>query len=577
MTAPSPTLARGPARAVRSQAGGVGAAIGLLLAAVLPCAAGCRDLAAPPDTLRLVVGTPPEALDPRFATSAVAMRLSHLVFAPLLVIGDDLAARPYLAESLTRTDDVTWEVVLRPGAVFHDGSPVTAEDVAFTYQALGDDDVRSPHAPKFKRVRRIDVVDARTVRFVLEEPFAAFPLELCALGVVPASCRGRTEACREHPVGAGAFAVEVFDSAAETLVLRRHDAFVLGRPPLPRLSVRVVRDSTTRLLELIDGKADLVVGDISPTQLDVVRAEEDLVVQSRPGLAYTYLAMNLRPPPEGGDPASEEHRTRSALSNPQVRRALAHALDVDRVIHTKLRGAARRATGLLPPGHWAKAEGLTVPAYDPARARALLDEAGFPDRGADAGGRFRVVLSTTTDRLRRSLAIVWAHQLREVGLDVTVRVGEWATLYEDIKRGNFELFSAIWVPVVEPDLLHWVFHSENIPGPGKAGGNRGAYVSADVDGWLQAGRTELDPEKRAPFYHLVEQRLLEDMPYVPLWFDDAVAVHHRRVQGLELTRSQDFLGLAGVSLSDATAAGATATDAPLSPGGVASGEATGAP
>lgn len=538
-----------------------------MLAAAL--AAGCRDHTPPDKTLRLVVGSPPEAIDPRFTTSAVGMRLSRLVFAPLLIIGDDLIPAPYLAASITRPTDTSYEIVLREGATFHDGSPITAADVVYTFKGLSDDDVKSPHAPKFKRVTDVVATGERTVRFELDQPFAAFPLDLCAVGVVSAACRGRTDACREHPNGSGPFAVETFDSASETMLLKRHPGFphaaaaaALGNlddsgagkvGDVEHLDIRVVRDGTTRLLELVDGKADVVVGDISPTQLDVVNREDKLKSLQQSGLAYSYLAMNLRKPRPTDE--GEEKRTRAALSDARVRRAVAHALDIDRVIRTKLRGAARRATGMLPPGHWAKDDSLTVPGYDPDRARALMDEAGFEDRGEDDGGRFKVVLSTTTDRLRRSIAIVWAHQLREVGIDVTVRVGEWATLYEDIKRGNFEMFSAQWVPVVEPDLMHWVFHSENIPGPGKAGGNRGAFVDADVDEWLEAGRTALDPDVRRPYYQQVERRLVEQMPYVPLWFDNAVAVHRTRVQDFSLPRTQSFLGLASATLDDVAGGG----------------------
>jgi peptide/nickel transport system substrate-binding protein len=531
--------------------------VGLLLGAAL--VAGCRDNAPPPGTLRLVVGTPPEAIDPRFATSAVGMRLSRLVYAPLLIIGDDLIPAPYLAASISRPTDTRYEIVLREGASFHDGTPVTAHDVVYTFAGLNDEDVKSPHAPKFKRVSDVIAVDERTVHFELDQPFAAFPLDLCAVGIVPASCRGRTAACRERPIGSGPFAVETFDSAAETLLLTRHPGFphadaaaALGTPgktgDVEHLDIRVVRDGTTRLLELVDGKADVVVGDISPTQLDVIEREPALEALQRSGLAYSYLAMNLRKPRPQDE--GEQRRTRAALSDPRVRRAIAHALDIDRVIRTKLRGSARRATGMLPPGHWAKDEALTVPGYDPDRARALMDEAGFDDRGEAGGGRFKVVLSTTTDRLRRSIAIVWAHQLREVGIDVTVRVGEWATLYEDIKRGSFEMFSAQWVPVVEPDLMHWVFHSENIPGPNSAGGNRGAFIDEEVDAWLEAGRTALDPDVRRPYYQQIERRLVEQMPYVPLWFDNAVAVHRTRVKGFSLPRTQSFLGLASATLDD---------------------------
>jgi peptide/nickel transport system substrate-binding protein len=521
--------------------------VGLLASCLALFSASCAKPPPPADTLRLVVQSPPEAIDPRFATSAIAVRLSHLVFAPLFEIGDDLNVRPLLAEKLERTDDTTYLVTLPENARFHDGTPLTAADVVYTYGELGSEDVKSPHAPKFKRVKSVVADDPRTVRFTLNEPFAAFPIELCALGIVSrAQCEGKTAACRESPTGSGPFRVTAFDAAAEVLELAAYPDFVRGAPSVPKVTVRAVRDSTTRLLELIDEKADLVIGDISPVQLDAVKRHAHLKWQSARGLGFTYLAMNLRPP--RADQDAEETRTRRALSSPMVRRAIAHAIDLERLIDKKLRGAAVRATGMLPPGHWAKAAGTKAIAYNPERARAMLDEAGFHDRD---GGRFSVVLNTTSNRLRRSIAVLIAEQLRAVGIDVTLRVGEWSTLYADIKRGNFEMFSAKWTPVVEPDLMHWVFHSSNIPGEGAAGGNRGAYNDAEVDAWLEEGRKLLDPETRAPVYQRVEERLARDLPYVPMWFEDDIAVHNTRLRDLALRRTGSLYAIVSARLEPA--------------------------
>ena len=127
-----------------------------------------------------------------------------------------------------------------------------------------------------------------------------------------------------------------------------------------------------------------------------------------------------------------------------------------------------------------------------------------------------------------------------MGIDVEVRVGEWATLYADIKRGNFEMFSAKWTQVVEPDLFHWVFHSASIPGENAAGGNRGAFVDEDVDRWIEEGRTLQDVDARKVPYQKVERRLLETLPYIPLWFEDEIAVVGPRVKGFALNRSGAF-------------------------------------
>jgi len=524
----------------------------VLLAAVLLTSTACRPAPPAPGTLRLVVAQAPEALDTRFTSSAVAQRLGFLVYAPLFIIGEDLAPAPYVATSLTLEDETHAVVQLRDDAVFADGSALTAKDVVFTYKSILDEKVGSLHRARFSWLADVEEIGTHSVRFTLAKPFAAFALELCAIGIVhKASCDGDTAGCRRERMASGPFSVTAFVPEEERLELAANPRFFAHNKAGPqKLTVRVVKDDTTRLLELLDGKADLLLGDVSPTQLDVLQRED---VQSRGvrvhrtgGLGYSYLAMNLKGP--SADDDDETRRTLTALANPQVRRAIAHALDIDRVLQTKLRKAATRATGMLPPNHWAKNRDLRPLPYDPQKARDLLDAAGFKDRGEGNGRRFHVTLNTTTQRLRRSLALVFAHQLREVGIDVTVRVGEWSTLYADIKRGNFEMFSAKWLPVVEPDLFHWVFHSSSIPGPNAAGGNRGAYKNTRVDALIEAGRQTAQRDVRTTAYVEVEQILLDELPYVPLWFEDQIAVSGGRVQAFTPMKSGAFFTLADVQL-----------------------------
>lgn len=509
------------------------ALVGARLTALLCIAAGtvgagaaCGDDAprdAPDNALRLAVASAPESLDPRRATSAVAQRLAALVAAPLFVVGDDLAPTPLLAARLVEESPTSYVVELRDGARFADGTPVTADDVAWTFSSIFRPETRSPHAARFASLDRVEVVDSRRARFVLKEPFAPFPVEIAAIGILSqAACPQGGAPCS---VGAGPFRVAAAASGLERVDLVPNPAYVDGAPAIPRIVVRVVRDANTRVLELLRGKTDLVVGDVSPTDLRALSRAQHLVVQRRPGLGYTYLAFNVR---------------RGPLADARVRRAIAHAIDVDAIVRAKLAGAAARATGLLPDGHWAKDPAAAPIPFDPDRARALLREAG-PDP-------IRVRLSTTTDRLRRGIAIVVAAQLRDVGVQVDLDVREWASLYEDVQKGQFDLFSAKWTPVVEPDLLRWVFHSASVPAPGKAGGNRGGYVDAELDGLLDAARATTDRAARAELYRRAEAVVARDLPYVPLWFEDEIAVHAPRLQGFALSRTGSLLPLAKARL-----------------------------
>jgi peptide/nickel transport system substrate-binding protein len=469
--------------------------------------------------LRLAVASPPEALDPRFATSAVAMRLSALVAPPLFVIGEDLRPQPWLAESVEQPTPTSWVVKLREGLRFHDGAPVTSDDVKWTFDSMLDPANGSPHRGKLVHLREVVAVDERTVRFELDAPWAPFLVDANAYGIL--SKRSCASGCRHAPVGAGPFRVARALDDDETLALTAVDPSA----GIQRIEVKVARDATTRLLELMDERIDLVVGDLAPTDLEVLAREDALAIESAPGLGFTYLAFNVR-----GSPHDETLR---ALADPRVRRALAMAIDVDTVIATKLRGRAKRASGMIPEGHWAKPASDVVLPYDPAHARALLQESGFSG--------FHLVLSTTSERARRSVAVVFAEYWRAIGVDVEVRVKDWAALYEDIQSGAFHAFSAKWVPVLEPDLMSWVYSSTNIPAKGKAGGNRGGFVDHELDGWLAAAQSTNDVDERRALYARASLRVAEQLPVVPLWFEDEVAVRTKRVEGFRLARTGALL------------------------------------
>jgi peptide/nickel transport system substrate-binding protein len=176
--------------------------------------------------------------------------------------------------------------------------------------------------------------------------------------------------------------------------------------------------------------------------------------------------------------------------------------------------------------------------YNPGEAKRLL-----------AGRKIKITLTTTPDRFRQSLALVYAAQWRAIGVDARVRVQDWGSLYQDMKKGNFEAFSAVWIPVVEPDLLHWVFHSSNIPDQDKGGGNRGAYVDEQIDEMLVAARGQMDLDKRRATYEKIETRLLETMPYIPLWFLDEIVVMNRSVLDFTPSRTGSLWGLTRTHLT----------------------------
>jgi peptide/nickel transport system substrate-binding protein len=469
------------------------------------------------DTLVMIIESPPANLDPRVGTDAQSERIGELIFDSLLRRDEHYRLQPHLAERWEVTDPLTYIFHLRRGVRFHDGHPLTARDVKWTFDSLLDGTVRSAKASTFRFVEQIETPDDWTVIFHLKEPYATLPWNLSggAIGIVPA---GSKEEVKEKPIGSGPFRFVRLAQDRE-VVIERNDSYWGEKPKLRRVRFAVVPDTTTRVLELRKGSADLAINALTADMVEDIRREGLLEVEQSPGSIYSYLALNLEDP---------------ILKDVRVRRALAYAIDRRPVLHYLWRDQARPADSLLPPEHWAYQAGGAYE-YDPERARKLLDEAGYSMKD---GVRFHLTMKTSTEETTRLLAAVLQQQLREVGIALDIRSYEFATFYSDVVRGAFQLYSLRWIGGnQDPDIFEHVFHSASVP-PKRA--NRGHYRNPRVDELIDDARREVDPERRRALYAEVQHVVSEDLPYINLWYLDNVLVHSRRVHGIHVLPSGNY-------------------------------------
>ena len=216
----------------------------------------------------------------------------------------------------------------------------------------------------------------------------------------------------------------------------------------------------------------------------------------------------------------------------EVRQAVAHALDRASIVRHLFRGAARTAVGLFPPGHWLAPAALRAPDHDPARARALLATLGYgPARP------LRLTYKTSSDPFRLRLATVLQSQLAAVGIDLAIESHDWGTFYGDVTRGRFQLYGLSWVGLALPDIFRQAFHSTSVP---PAGASRGAYRAAAVDRLIEAAEAATDPTRQRALYHELQAHLLDDLPYVPLWYEDQLAVVRAEIVGYALDAEGSF-------------------------------------
>ncbi len=491
--------------------------LALMLAAILPlfsCSAKPD-----PNTLVMIIESSPTNLDPRVGVDAYSERIDNLIFDDLLSRGDDLNVAPGLAERWEVPDPLTYIFHLHRGVKFHDGRPLTARDVKWTFESLLQGKIRSTKAAVYKFVDRIDAPDDLTVIFHMKEQDATLLWNLSdgAMGIVP---DGSGEEMTQHPMGSGPFKF-ISAETDQGVVLERNDEYWGEKAKLARVRFAVVPDATTEALELRKGSADVAINSyLTPDMVSALAHDPNLEVERAAGTRLAYMGFNLRDP---------------ILKDVRVRQAIAYALDRRPMIEYLWRGQAQPARSVLPPQSWAY--NGDVPAYEhnPNRANQLLDAAGYP---AVNGVRFHLAMKTSTDENTRLMVAVMQQQLREVGIALDIRSFEFATFFADVQHGAFQIYSLRWIGGNEdPDIFEYAFHSAKFP---PNGANRGYYSNPRVDALIDKARREIDPKVRKPLYAEVQSILADDLPYFNLWYFDNVLVHTRRVRNLKLNPAGNY-------------------------------------
>lgn len=506
------------------------ALISLLLAS--SSLSGCRhsiSSATEPGTLSFLIEAMPANLDPRVGTDAQSESIDGLLFDGLVQRDARMNLVPDLAVSWETLDPLTYVFHLRRGVKFHDGRPFTSADVKYTLDSITSGAVQSPKRGSFESVEYVDAPDLATVVIHLRAPYASFIYNLSrlAIGIVP---KDSGAALAQGPVGTGPFKF-VRMTPDEEIILARNPDYFGAVPKIRRVRMRVVPEAIVRALELRKGTADIGgVDSLAPDMILTLAKQPGLVVEDQPGTQLAYVAFNCSDP---------------VLSHREVRQALAYATDRASLIRYVLRGQARPANSLLPPGNPAYDPNAKQYPYDPAEANRLLDAAGFP-RGPD-GVRFHITLKTSTEESAHVLGEALASQWSRVGVALDLRSLEEGTFYADISRGSFQLYALRWTGYTndDPDIFEYVFDSKRTP---PLGANRGHYHNPAVDELLGAERAEMDSAKRRPLIWKIQEIVAEDEPYIDLWYVDDTCVHRARVASVRLDPGGDYNFLAQVEL-----------------------------
>ena len=426
---------------------------------------------------------------------------STQIFASPLRYDDSWEPQPYLAESWSVSEDglsVTLNLV--KGATFHDGTPVTSEDVAFSIVTTRDN---HPFKSMFAPVAAIETPDAHTAIIRLTQPHPALMLALSpALApVLPKHIYGDGQDPKSHPansapVGSGPFMLEEF-KAGEVIVLKKNPNFFMeGRPVLDEIIIRIIKDPSALVIAMENGEADLYPFMAGSQQIRRLQEVEHLGVTTDGYAAVgpiNWLAFNT---------ASEK------LSDKRVRQAIAYAIDRDFIINALHRGVSVPQRGPIIEGSPFFDE--SIPAYDLDldKAKALLAEAGYAD-----GMELTVDYIPGFKEQQQSLAEYLKSQLKKIGIDVTVRAApDFPTWAGRVGGHDFELSMDVVFNWGDPVIgVHRTYLSSNIR-KGVIWSNTQQYANPKVDELLNAAAVELDPEERKALYSTFQQIVAEELP-----------------------------------------------------------------
>lgn len=492
----------------------------LVPAAALACLALAAGAGA--QTLEIGYDQSPAGLDPHIATAFSTFAvINGTVYEGLTSIDRDLRLQPGLAESWTVSPDGrSYRFRLRSNVKFHDGSPMEAADVVASIERVLAKEIGSPLASRLAAVEGANAIDAATVEIRLKEAQAPFLVSLATIAIVPRRMQADKDSLQKQPVGTGPFAFAEWQPNGFIRLARHAGYWEAGLPRLEGLKFNIVPESATRQVGLAGGTYAMLPNIDAATALQLQGRAGVRVVETLE-LAYTLVGMNVSRPP---------------FNDPRVRRALNHALDRAEIVQAAQFGKGVPGGPLSPAlKDWAiDTKEFPCYAHDPARARALLKEAGLAEPVA-------VTMNVLPRQDIKDIAQVVQAQLAKAGFKVELRNQELGQFVQDWRNSNFDMFASTNAGSPDPDdYFYRTFRS---------GGSTNVFKFSDarVDELLDKARAATDQAQRRAMYADVQKALACEGPIAHLTYGQLFTALRGNVQGYEIMANRSLSYLRGTS------------------------------
>lgn len=507
-------------------------ALGLLIIAVsLFSFTACSNRQ---QTFSVALETAPETLDPLRGTDAASERLRQLMFNTLVKKNESFEYVGDLASEIIPAEDGrAFTFILHDQITFHDGRPLTSADAKYTLDTLLASDSRkaasffdiSGGQPQ-PYIEAVEAPDAKTLVVRLTRPWPQLLANLVAVPIIPQN----TEAAQKtNPLGSGPFRFARYDEAQNYADLTAYDNYWQGAPQIKALRVRVIIEANTLQAELKSGRMDLVppFATLSPDAYQAMAQDPNFKVEKFPGANIVYLQFNVDAAP---------------LNNPQVRQAIAYAIDRESIVRDLLLGQAEVAHSILPKESWAYNANQQY-TYDLNRARALLDEAGLRPDGDGRRLTKPIIFKISSGNVATSqFAGVIQNSLKEIGLPVEIETLELNSLLDQLRNGQYQMTTSRWVGGnQDPIFLKDLFASSQIPTQNnRALRNRSRYRNSQLDDLLETATNTFNRDQARTLYAQAQDIVSRDLPLLPLWYPAQMVIARRDLGQIKIDGSGDW-------------------------------------
>ncbi len=464
-----------------------------IICALLITSCGSEDVSSK-DTLRVGVSAEPVTLYPYGSNDNPSASVHVNIFDRLLEKDNDGGFHPSLATEWEMISPTQLKVTLRTNAMFHNGELLTPSDVKYSLErAIASPEIRNIANP----IKSVEILDGETVIVHLHTPFAPILSHLAHSVMAILNQKAAEEAGEDidqKPVGTGAYQLAEWNRG-QSVIVKVFPEYWGDVPKIPNIEFRVIPEAASRTIALETGDVDIAY-DVDAVDRERIMGNSKLQLIEEPVARIEYLGFNIG---KGRNPIWKDAR---------VREAVALAIDREGIINSVLFGAGTPADSIIYKSVVGHYDGITARKQDIAKAKALLAEAGIP-----AGTK---VSLWTSDGPRQKTAEIIQANLREIGLDMSIEVLEWARFLDGTGKGEHDTLLLSW-GTITGDADYGIYNLVHTGASGGSG-NRSFYSNPVVDSLLDSARKEIDPVKRDELYKQVQITLDQELPIYPIYY-----------------------------------------------------------